>query len=173
MSVRHEETTGVVAASAAEVFAYLDDQKHLAAHMSRRSWMMGWGRMEVRLDAGEGKVVGSHIAIAGRVFGIYLALEEVVTEREPPCHKRWRTIGEPRLLVVGQYTMGFDITETTATRSTTDLRVLIDYELPSRGVPLLLGRLFGRMYARWCTRQMVHDAQRSFSRGTTINDAAA
>ena len=171
MPVRHEEYAGAVVA-AAEVFAHLDDQRRLSAHMSKRSWMMGWGKMEVRLDAREGKAVGSHIALAGRVFGIRLALDEVVTEREPPWYKRWRTVGEPRLLVVGQYTMGFDIMETDETRTTTNLRVLIDYELPSRGVPAFLGRLFGRMYARWCTRRMVHDAQRAFARGTRMNDAA-
>lgn len=163
MPVRHEEYTGSVATGAAEVFAHLDDQTRLSAHMSKRSWTMGWGRMEVRLDAQEGKAVGSHIELDGRVFGIHLALDEVVTEREPPWYKRWRTVGEPRLLVIGQYTMGFDIMETDGTRATTKLRVLIDYELPSRGMPILLGRLFGRMYARWCTRQMVQDAQRAFA----------
>lgn len=166
MPVRHEEYTGAVAAGAAELFAHLDDQSRLSAHMSKRSWMMGGGRMEVRLDAQEGKAVGSRITLDGRVFGIPLFLDEVVTEREPPWHKRWRTVGEPRLLVIGQYTMGFDITETAGTRATTNLRVLIDYELPRRGMPKLLGQLFGRMYARWCTRRMVHDAQRAFVDGT-------
>ena len=171
MPVRHEEYAGAVTAAAAEVFAHLDDQRRLSAHMSKRSWMTGWGAMEVRLDAREGKAVGSHIALAGRVFGIRLYLDEVVTEREPPWYKRWRTVGEPHLLVIGPYTMGFDIMETDDTRRTTNLRVLIDYELPSRGLSMLLGRLFGRMYARWCTRQMVHDAQRAFASGTRISDA--
>ncbi|HEY9229067.1 MAG TPA: hypothetical protein VIP11_20615 [Gemmatimonadaceae bacterium] len=45
----------------------------------------------------------------------------------------------------------------------TQLRVTIDYDLPSRGVSRLLGVLFGRADARWCTRQMVVDARRALS----------
>jgi hypothetical protein len=52
--------------------------------------------------------------------------------------------------------MGFDLTPN---GSKTQLRVGIDYELPARGFSRLLGRLFSRWYAQWCTRQMVLDAQ--------------
>ena len=150
----------MITATATELFAHLDDQTRLAAHMTKRSWRMGWGRMDVRLDAAGGKAVGSHIVLDGRVFGIHLYLDEVVTERDPPARKRWRTVGDPRLLVVGQYTMGFDIVES---GGLSRLRVLIDYALPMRGFPKLLGRLFGRMYAKWCTRRMLQDAQRVFA----------
>jgi hypothetical protein len=40
---------------------------------------------------------------------------------------------------------------------------VIDYDLPTRGLSRILGRLFGRMYAKWCTRQMVRDAERAFA----------
>ena len=163
--VRHEEYVGVVGATAPEVFAHLDDHIRLAAHMTKRSWKMGWGKMDVRLDAQGGKAVGSHIVLDGRVFGIHIYLDEIVTEREPPHRKRWRTVGEPRLLVVGQYSMGFDIAEIDAGARAIRLCVLIDYELPTHGLSKILGRLLGRMYARWCTRQMVQDAQQAFSGG--------
>lgn len=161
MATQHEEYTGVVDASMEDVFSHLDDQTRLAAHMEKRSWRMGWGRMDVRLDPQRGKAVGSHIVLDGRVLGVRLYLEEVVTERDPPRRKRWRTIGEPRLLVVGAYTMGFDVFATDAGARVT---VLIDYELPAHGFSRLLGRLFGRWYARWCTRQMVQDVERAFAR---------
>jgi hypothetical protein len=160
MFERHDESTADVNADVTQLFAHLDDQTRLAAHMRRRSWKMGWGKMEVRLDAQGGKAVGSHIVLDGRVFGIHLYLEEVVTVREPPHRKRWQTVGEPRLLVIGQYSMGFDAAELeTGVR----LRVLIDYDLPAHGLPRILGRLFGRMYAKWCTRQMVRDAESAFA----------
>ena len=112
------------------------------------------------LDAQHGRSVGSHIVLRGRVFGIELHLDEVVTTREPPLRKIWETVGEPRLLVIGPYRMGFDLMpEGTAAQ----LRVAIDYDLPAKGISRLLGRLFGRTYAKWCTRQMVRDAQQSFA----------
>jgi hypothetical protein len=55
--------------------------------------------------------------------------------------------------------MGFDISPSS---SDSQLRVLIDYELPTRGPSRVFGKLFGRMYAQWCTRQMVRDAQKTF-----------
>ena len=169
----HEETTGAVGASVAEVFAHLDDQTRLSEHMTKRSWKLGWGKMDVRLDAERGKAVGSHIVLDGRVFGIHLYLDEIVTEHEPPRRKRWRTVGEPRLLVVGQYTMGFDVDEDPVGCR---LRVLIDYDLPTRGVSKVLGQLFGRMYASWCTSQMVRDAQGAFAalpRASSVAGAAS
>ena len=161
MYSRHEEHSAPINASAERVFDQLDDQTRLSEHMSKRSWKMGWGKMETVLDAQQGRSVGSHIVLHGRVFGIRLYLDEVVTTREPPLTKTWETIGEPRLLVIGPYRMGFDLIpgDTTA-----QLRVAIDYDLPTKGISWLLGRLFGRSYAQWCTRQMVQDAQHSFAK---------
>jgi len=127
--------------------------------MSKRSWKMGWGKMAAEPDAHRGKVVGSYIVLRGRVFGIGVYLDEVVTERDPPRRKTWRTVGEPRLLVIGAYEMGFELAQA---RNGVRLRVAIDYERPTRGIQRFLGRLFGRMYAKWCTRQMVQDAQKAF-----------
>ena len=161
MCAWHEEYSGVVRAIPERVFERLDDQTRLSAHMSKRSWRMGWGKMETVPDDQRGRAVGSHIVLRGRVFGIRLHLDEVVISRHPPLRKAWETVGEPRLLVIGAYRMGFALSKGASGQS--QLTVHIDYELPQRGLPSLLGRLFGRMYAKWCTRQMVVDAQHSFS----------
>ena len=156
MFTGHEEFTGIVSAPAEQVFAVLDDQRRLSAHMSKRSWTMGWGKMETILDEQGGRAVGSHIVLRGRVFGITLRLEEVVTLRQPPYRKRWATIGEPRLLVIGPYEMGFTLSDNGPAGSS--IRVDIDYALPSNGVGRWLGRWFGRSYAAWCVHRMVADA---------------
>jgi hypothetical protein len=156
MYSRHEEHSATINASAELVFDQLDDQTRLSAHMSKRSWRMGWGRMETVLDAQQGRAVGSHIVIRGRVFGIPLYLDEIVTVRERPLAKTWETVGEPRLLVIGPYRMGFELSPDGAI---TRLRVAIDYDLPLKGISRWLGRLFGPSYAKWCTRQMAQDAQ--------------
>jgi hypothetical protein len=72
----HAESHGRLQAAAEHVFAHLDDHTRLSAHMSRRSWRMGWGRLHLHLDERAGRAVGSRIRLEGRVFGVRLALEE-------------------------------------------------------------------------------------------------
>lgn len=115
--------------------------------------------MDVSVDAGQGQKVGSHIRLNGRAFGIRLFLDEVVTRREPPRIKTWETVGDLRLLVIGHYGMGIEITPQ---GSATSMRVFIDYSMPDKNV--WLGRLFGGMYAKWCVGQMINGAREYFKR---------
>src|SRR5262245_32053817 len=156
MFSRHEEATGAVAATMHEVFSLLDDPTLRSTHRNERSWKMGWGKLTTILDEQWGRVVGSHAVLRGRALGMLLFLDEIVIEREVPRRKVWETVGEPRLLAIGRYRMGFDITPS---GSGVLISASIDYELPSRGLPRRLGYFFGRVYAKWCTRQMVVDAQ--------------
>jgi hypothetical protein len=117
--------------------------------------MMAGATMHVQTDAQQGQAVGSLIRVTGRVLGVNLVVEEVVTERAPPWRKTWETRGEPRLLVIGSYQMGFTISPE-GNRSR--LAVFIDYQLPPRGFSHWLALLFGRVYAAWCTRRMAADA---------------
>ncbi|MDP2604541.1 MAG: SRPBCC family protein [Deltaproteobacteria bacterium] len=156
----HYETNAFVAAPADSVLAYADDPARLSSHMSESSWMMGGGRMQTELDAGRGQTVGLRIRLSGRVFGIELSVEEIVTERIPPKRKVWETIGSSRLLVIGHYRMGFEIT---SQENGSLLRVFIDYALPEDLPARWLGFLLGRYYARWCTQQMVRDTAKHFA----------
>lgn len=158
---RHAESRGIVRAPTERVFAYLDGHARLAAHMARPSWRMGWGRMAVRADAQEGRAVGSRLRLEGRVLGVRLWVDEEVTERVPPHRKTWATVGAPRLLVIGPYRMGFALDQRQPDDGVT-VTVFLDYALPDRGVAWLLGRAFGRWYARWCTQQMIADACAAF-----------
>jgi len=155
MLTQHDERSALVQCPVDRVFAYVDDSTRLASHMRQSSWKMGGGRMAIELDEGWGQRVGSRIRLTGRVLGMELVVEEMMTERTPPHRKVWATIGSPKLFVIGPYRMGFEVTpQGQASR----LRVFIDYALPERAPVRWLGRLFGRYYARWCTQQMVDDA---------------
>ena len=156
---RHFETAAKLRASPTEAFRYLDDHTRLSAHMGRSSWMMAGSTMTIDADAAGGKAVGSVIRLRGRVLGIGLFVDEVVTDHFPPDHKAWQTIGTPRLLVIGHYRMGFAIT---ATGDASVLNVFIDYAAPEAWPARWLGYLFGRFYARWCTDTMAHDAAHHF-----------
>ena len=161
MLTHRYESKGFVPSSVESVFAHIDDHTRLSSHMSEPSWKMGGGRMETELDVDRGQKVGSRIRLAGRVFGVELSVEEIVTERNPPYRKAWETTGTPKLLVIGHYRMGFELSPQ---ESGSMLRVFIEYALPERTPARWLGRLFGRYYARWCTQQMLDDAVKHFRR---------
>ena len=153
---RHRDYSGKVNAGASDLFRYLDDHRRLSSHMSQSSWRMAGSRMDIVLDEGQGQRPGSRIRLHGRVLGLNVFVETVVTEHAAPRVKVWETVQAPRLLVIGAYRMGFEIgPQSEGSR----LRVFIDYELPLSGPPRVLGRLLGDWYATWCTRQMVRDAQ--------------
>ena len=157
--MRHQEAVVSLQALPDAVFAFVDDHARLSSHMNRSSWMLGGGQMRIDMDEKKGQAVGSHIRLSGRVFGIRLFLDEVVTSRNPPTDKVWETVGTPKLVVIGAYRMGIEIgAEPQGSR----LRVLIDYEPPSGRIGRLLGLLFGGMYARWCVKQMIDGARAHF-----------
>lgn len=155
-TMRHCEESASIPASVKQVFDYVDDHARLSSHMRQSSWMMVGGRMDIQADAGRGQVVGSHIRLSGKILGIQLYLDEVVTQHEPPYRKAWQTVGAPKLLVIGHYRMGFEIN---AENRGSKLRVFIDYELPTTLSTRWLGYLFGGIYAKWCVRQMIQSAR--------------
>lgn len=155
----HAEYSARVDAPAGEVFAHLDDPQALAAHMGESSMMMG-SSMATATDARGGREVGSKITMSGSMMGVKLALEEVITGRHPPHRKVWETIGTPRLLVIAQYRMGFEVMPAGAACV---VRVFIDYSLPATLPGSLLGRCFAGLYARWCVRRMADDAAGHFN----------
>ena len=156
----HHRSEVDVDADAQSLFAHLDDHRRLAGHMEKPSLMMAGATMRVKTDALKGQAVGSLIRVTGRVLGVNLVVEEVVTERVPPLRKTWETRGEPRLLVIGSYRMGFAIS---AEGDRSRLVVFIDYRLPPLGLARGLALLFGGTYAAWCTRRMATDAVAAFA----------
>lgn len=120
--------------------------------------MMAGGSMQLVLDDQNGRTIGSHVVMRGKVLGFDLLVDEVVIERVPFEKKTWETV-EDRLVVIGPYRLGFRIASRAPTGST--LTVWIDYDLPSRR--RWLGRLGGSMYADWCVRQMLNAARSHFA----------
>ena len=152
------ETSVTLNAPPETAFAYLDDFKKLSAHMERSSAMMMGSKMTIATDEHEGRALGSRVRMRGKIFGLTLSLDEVVTERQPPFKKAWQTV-DANLLVIGQYRLGFALSPS-GDRSV--LRVFIDYDLPRRGFGRWMGKLFGSTYARWCAVQMANDAAAHF-----------
>lgn len=156
----HHESSGLANAPVEQVFAFLDDPKALAAHMGKSSMMMLGSRMSIDVDAGGGRVIGSKVRMQGRMLGVRLSMEEVITKRRVPAMKVWETVGTPKLLVIAQYRMGLELARGGASSL---VRVFIDYSLPIKPPGSWLGFWLGAVYARWCTRQMVTGAAKHFS----------
>jgi hypothetical protein len=156
----HHQTEVLLAVDAVRLFAHLDDPRRLAGHMERPSLMTAGASMKIEADERQGQAVGSQIRLTGRVLGMQLSVDEAVTRRDPPHEKTWETIGEPRLIVIGAYRMGFAISPL---EQGSRLVVFIDYRLPARGIARGLGWLLGRAYAVWCTQRMANDARIAFS----------
>lgn len=164
----HTEAVVHIAASAQAVFERLDDHRRLGAHMEKPSPMMAGASMKIETDSLRGQALGSRITLTGRVLGLRLSVLEEVTDYAPPFRKTWETLGEPQLLVIGPYRMGFVLVPQAAT---TLLRVWIDYDRPSAGWASLLARLLGGIYAQWCVQRMAADAAQAFCGGDVNGNA--
>lgn len=158
-AIRHYEENVLISTLPEKVFAYADDHRNFSSHMNKSSWMMGGGKMETKVDEGKGQKVGSHIRMTGKVFGINLFLNEVITEHDVPNRKVWETIGKINLVVIDQYKLGFNIKPE---NNNSRLKVFIDYELPKSLRTYWLGVLFGDIYAKWCVKQMINGVQKHF-----------
>jgi len=158
----HYESAVTLNAPPETAFAYLDDFRKLSAHMEKSSAMMMGSKMRISTDGLDGRAKGSRIRLDGKMLGMTISLEEVVTERRPPFTKVWQTV-DAELLVIGQYQLGFALSPS-GDRSL--LRVFIDYELPHQRFARWLGKLFGKTYARWCVERMANDAAAHFGFAT-------
>jgi hypothetical protein len=146
-------------APAAIVFEYVDDFEHFGDHMTRSSWMMAGSSMRYEFDVARGKAVGATVRLIGSVLGAPLQIEECVIERTPPLSKTWETVGHPRMLILEAYRMGFEVLPR---GSACRLSVFIEYARPRSGFGLVLGRILGNWYARWCVRSTALAAVRHF-----------
>ncbi len=156
---RHYEESTLIHASAKEVFAYADDHANFSAHMNKSSWMMGGGSMETIVDEARGQKAGSHITMQGKVLGVNLFLDEVITIHKPPHQKEWQTVGNINLIVIDHYKLGFEIE---VKENQSKLKVYIDYNIPKTFITKILGQLFGGIYAKWCVRQMISGVDNHF-----------
>jgi hypothetical protein len=147
----HYEKSILVPKTQLEVFEFVDDHQKFSSHMNEPSGMMMGSRMKTIIDNDHFQKVGSHLQMEGKVLGINLFLDEVVTERLSPNIKVWETVGTPKLLVVGDYKMTVKVSSKS---NESLLTVSIDYDLPNSNK--WLGILFGKFYAKWCVGLMVN-----------------
>ena len=149
-----------IRASAEAVFAHVDDIRNLGWHMTSQSSMAMMGsrlRLEVLSDQPTG--LGATYRYSGTVMGLSIDFSESVTKYLPSREKVWRTIGEPRLLIIGSYEMCVAVERLSP--SSARLTISIAYELPRSAFWRIVGLILARPYSQWCLRRMLQDARRA------------
>lgn len=151
-------------APAERVFAYVDDIRNLARHMSEgRSMPMMGSKLELEILTREATGVGATYRYYGRVMGLTIDFSETVTAYVPGREKVWHTIGAPRLIIIDSYEMRVLVEPVSEMRST--LAISIDYTLPRRLPWRLFGQWLAAAYARWCLDGMIEGTKRDLERG--------
>lgn len=154
----------MIDAPAERVFAYVDDIRNLARHMSERGSMPMMGsKLALVIDTPEPTGVGATYRYSGRMMGLTIDFSETVTCYVPGREKVWRTIGQPRLLIIDSYEMSVLVEPITGTRSR--LTIAIDYALPRAGFWRVVGQLLAATYARWCLGSMIDGTVQDLARG--------
>ena len=140
----------------AAVFAWIDDPRNTGWHMSRPSMAMLGSVLQTEQISPNATGLGATYRSHGRVMGLPLDFTGVVSRWVPQEEKIWRSIGEPRLIVIGAFEMRLTITpESGGSRLTAG----IEYTLPKSWAGRLLGRVLARPYSRWCLRRICRDAK--------------
>lgn len=143
-----------IAAPAERVFAYVDDIRNLARHMSEgRSMAMMGSKLKLEIVSPEPTGIGATYRYSGRMMGLDLDFSEIVTRDVPGREKVWHTSGTPRLLIIESYEMAVAVVPEAS--STSRLTIRVEYDLPKTRVWSLIGCLTAPSYASWCLNSMI------------------
>jgi hypothetical protein len=152
-----------IEAPAERVFAYVDDIRNLARHMSEgRSMPMMGSKLKLEIMTPEPTGVGAVYRYSGRMMGMTIDFSETVTKYIAGREKVWRTIGKPELLIIAGYEMRVLVEPVSPTSSR--LTISIDYELPRAGIWRVLGWALAGAYSRWCLTSMAEGSKLDLER---------
>jgi Polyketide cyclase / dehydrase and lipid transport len=165
MTTRSE--TVEIRAPAEAVFAHVDDIRNLGWHMTGRSSMAMMGsRLKLEILSDQVTGLGATYRYSGTILGLSIEFSESVTKYLPPRLKVWRTIGEPRLVVIASYEMRVAVEPLSP--SSSRMTIAIVYELPRSGFWRIVGLVLARSYSRWCLRGMCRDTKRVLEAAPTV-----
>jgi hypothetical protein len=131
----HLDETVMISAPPAVVFAWIDDPQNTGWHMSRSSVAMLGAVLHTEQVSSNQSGLDATYRSHGRILGLPVDFTARVTRWVPDREKIWRTIGEPRLIVLGAFEMQLTIApEAGGCR----LAAGIDYTLPKSWAGRLL-----------------------------------
>jgi hypothetical protein len=155
--------SATIEATAERVFAYVDDIRNLARHMSESGSMPMMGsKLKLEIMTPEPTGVGAVYRYSGRMMGLTIDFSETVTKYVAGREKVWRTIGKPQLLIIAGYEMRVLVEPVSPGSSR--LTIAIDYDLPRASIGRLLGWALAGAYSRWCLTSMVEGTKLDLER---------
>lgn len=152
-----------IEAPAERVFAYVDNIRNLARHMSKgRSMPMMGSKLKLEIMTARTNGCRSRLPLLRPDDGVDNRLFRNVTRYIAGCEKICRTTGEPQLLIIAGYEMRVLVEPVSPTSSR--LTIGIDYELPRASIWRLLGWSLAGSYSRWCLTSMVEGTKLDLER---------
>ena len=149
---------------AEQVFAYVDDVGNLARHMSEQGSMTMMGsRLALEIVTPELMGAGAIYRYADRMMGLTIDFSETVTRYVLGREKMWRTIRQPRLLVINSCEMRVLPQPIADARSR--LTITIDCEIARAGLWRLIGRVLADPCAQGCLGGMIEGTVQDLQRG--------
>ncbi len=155
---RHLDEILEINASPERVFRYLDNMQSVGEHMMKSSMPLMGGKLKLERLSSNPTGVSATYRYRGRVLFLPIDFSETVIEWVETKRKIWKTIGTPKLIILGNYEMGFELEQT---QEGTKAHLWIDYEIPRPWFGRILGMLLADWYSRWCLRMMGSGAKNS------------
>jgi hypothetical protein len=149
--------SSVINASPETVFRYVDDIRNTGWHMTKASMPLMGSKLNLEILSENSSGEGATYRWYGKVMGFTIDFKESVTKWIANKEKRWKTVGEPRLVIISNYEMWL-LVEPIAGQ--TRLTFGINYDLPKPLFGRFLGWLLADWYCKWCLRHMTADTKR-------------
>ncbi len=154
-----------IAASPAAVFAHVDDIHNTGWHMEKSSMPLMGSKMNVEVLSDNHSGLGATYRWTGQVLGMPLDFTETVVKWVPNKERVWRTIGEPKIIIMDNYEMAFVVRPVGVG---SEFTVEISYELPKTFFGKFLGLVLGNWYSKWCLNSMCNDAKAALERENNV-----
>jgi hypothetical protein len=153
----------LINASPEAVFRYVDDIRNIGWHMTKSSMPLMGSKLNLEIVSPNQSGKGASYRWSGKVMGFTIDFLETVTTWQPNEEKRWRTVGEPRLVIISNYEMCFLVSPADGQ---TRLTFGIAYDLPQALLWRFLGWLLVGWYCNWCLGHMIADAKNALEQGS-------
>lgn len=148
----------VIHATPEQVFTQMDDLSKTGMHMRESSMMMMGSKLNLEQLSPNASGVGAKYRWYGKMMGMTIDFNEMVTKWEPPILKEWETIGDAQIIIMRWYRMWFEIAPF---EDGTNAKLSISYLPPKSWYYRVLSFLFAPWYCNWCLNNMLNDTKKA------------
>lgn len=134
----------------------MDNLSNTGMHMMKSSVMMMGSKLVLEQLSSNSTGIAAKYHWYGKMLGMTMDFNEIVTKWQPPSLKEWETVGEAKIIIMSWYRMRFDITPSEKGA----IAILsISYLPPKEWYYKVLSFLFANWYCNWCLKNMLNDSK--------------